>query len=52
MRLAELGELKTVELIKSLVRQRSKLVTVGIGDDSAVLKDNYVITTDAYLNVF
>lgn len=55
MRLRDLGELKTIEMIKKITEKASfepfasRYVRVGIGDDAAVLKDNSVITTDAYL---
>lgn len=55
MQLRDLGELKTIELIKKLTSSQqhklvpSSFVKIGIGDDAAVLKDDTVITTDAYL---
>ncbi|MBS4015905.1 MAG: thiamine-phosphate kinase [Candidatus Latescibacteria bacterium] len=55
MRLAELGELKTIEMIKKitsaprLTNRASRFIKVGIGDDAAVLKEGNVVTTDAYI---
>lgn len=55
MRLSDLGEIKTIEMIKRIAEApRStfhvpRFVKVGIGDDACVLKDGTVITTDAYI---
>ncbi len=49
MQLAGLGEIKTIELIKSVTSKKSKFIKVGIGDDACVLKDGTIITTDAYM---
>jgi thiamine-monophosphate kinase len=55
MRLADLGEMKTIEMIKKITNtsrfthRASRFIRVGIGDDAAVLNDDNVVTTDAYI---
>jgi thiamine-monophosphate kinase len=50
MRLSDLGELKTIELIKRITAKvNSKFIKVGIGDDACVFQDGTVVTTDAYI---
>jgi len=49
MQLAGLGEIKTIELIKSITSKKSKFIKVGIGDDACVFKNGIVVTTDAYI---
>ncbi|MEO0084609.1 MAG: thiamine-phosphate kinase [candidate division WOR-3 bacterium] len=51
MRLTELGETKTIELIRKIIESqyRSASIKVGIGDDACVFKNGTIITTDAYL---
>jgi thiamine-monophosphate kinase len=49
MKLANLGEIKTIELIKSITAKNSKFIKVGIGDDACVFNDGTVVTTDAYI---
>jgi len=52
MRLAEIGELPLIELIRRRFGQRSKGVIAGIGDDAAVIEsndNNLLITTDMML---
>ncbi len=55
MLLSDLGEIKTIELIKKIINTHSfphipsHFVEVGIGDDASVLKDGTIITTDAYI---
>lgn len=55
MRLLDLGEIKTIEFIKRIIkgsyftRHASRFVKVGIGDDACVLKDGTIVTTDAYI---
>ncbi len=51
MKLNQIGEFGLIELIKKKIRNKSKKIVKGIGDDSAVIdfeKNNYLLfTTDA-----
>lgn len=49
MELKSVGELKLIEEIKKIVKRRRKEVIGGIGDDSCILSDNTVLTTDAFV---
>jgi len=55
VRLSDLGEVKTIEIIKNLISRKSlraqglKEIKIGIGDDCAVFNDGTIITTDAYI---
>lgn len=49
MRLKEIGEIQTIEVIKQIAGQRQAEVLVSIGDDAGVLKDGTVVTTDSFL---
>ncbi|MCX8015488.1 MAG: hypothetical protein N2748_05660, partial [candidate division WOR-3 bacterium] len=55
MRLSDLGEIKTIELIRRITTTYPTLlnanrnIEVGIGDDACIIKDGTIITTDAYI---
>jgi thiamine-monophosphate kinase len=55
VRLSDLGEVKTIEIIKNLIIKKGsafqslKAIKTGIGDDCAVFKDNTIVTTDVYI---
>lgn len=49
MELKDVGELKLIEEIRRIVKKRRREIIIGIGDDSCVLSDNTVLTTDAFV---
>lgn len=50
MKIKSLGEIKTIELIRRLIKKRNPEVIVGIGDDCCLLKGGLILTTDSFLD--
>ncbi|MEO0099134.1 MAG: thiamine-phosphate kinase [candidate division WOR-3 bacterium] len=49
MKVKELGEVKVISALKKLVKRRRREVLLGIGDDSCLLKNGEILTTDSFL---